>query len=225
MSPGLLQLIRLASPALPVGGFAYSDGIESAVEAKRVVDEASTLSWLADQLHLGLARSDLAVVGHAVETWRVQAVDAVRDLDAWVHATRETAELAAQTAQMGRSMAQWIALAADGDPRIPTLVGFEPAPSWPVAFALAGARTEASVDDVMLAFAAGWAENQTQAAMRAVPLGQSAGQRVVAGLQLEIPAAVAAARGTPVEALQAFTPGLAILSARHETQYSRLFRS
>ena len=225
MSPGLLQLLRLASPSLPVGGFAYSEGLEAAVEAKHVVDEAGTLAWLLDQLHLALARSDLAVVAHATAAWRDGTVDTARSLDAWIAATRETAELAAQSAQMGRSMAQWIALAADGDPRVAALAGFEPAPSWPVAFALAGARTEASVEDVMLAFAAGWAENQTQAAVRAVPLGQSAGQRVIAGLQAEIPQAVATARTTPVEALQAFTPGLALRSAQHETQYSRLFRS
>ena len=225
MNAALLQLIRLASPALPVGGFAYSEGLESAVDARLVVDGAGALAWLADQLHLGLARSDLAVVGHATLGWRDSALDTVRDLDGWVAATRETSELAAQTAQMGRSMAQWIALAGDGDPRVVALAAFEPAPSWPVAFALAGARTAAPVEDVMLAFAAGWAENQVQATMRSVPLGQNAGQRLIAGLQAEIPAAIETACATPIESLQAFTPGLALLSARHETQYSRLFRS
>lgn len=226
MTAALLQLLRLASPALPVGGFAYSEGLEAAVEAGRVDGEASALAWLADQLHLGLARSDLAVVGHAVRAWRSDDRTAIASLDAWVASTRETHELAAQTRQMGRSMAQWIALAADGDPRVAALLA--PAadgPTWPVAFALAGARTGAAVPDVLAAHAAGWAENQVQAAMRAVPLGQSAGQRVLAGLQAEIPAAIDTALATPASDLQAFTPGLAIHSARHETQYSRLFRS
>mgnify|MGYP002779867497 CR=1 FL=1 len=221
MTAGLVQLMRLASPALPVGGFAYSEGLEAAVEAGLVADEAGALAWLVDQLHLGLARSDLAVVGHAVEAWRGNDLDAVRPLDAWVAASRETHELAAQTRQMGRSMVQWIALAADGDGRVAALAD----PTWPVAFALAGARTAAGTRDVALAFAAGWVENQVQAAMRTVPLGQSAGQRLIAALQAEIPSAVDAALATPVDALQAFTPGLAVLSSRHETQYSRLFRS
>jgi urease accessory protein len=223
VSAALLHLIRLASPALPVGGFAYSEGLEAAVDAGRVDAEATALAWLVDQLHLVLARSDLAVVGHAVRAWATNDAAAIDALDAWVAATRETHELAAQTRQMGRSMAQWIALAADGDARTAALLARET--SWPVAFALAGARTGAPVHDVLLAYAAGWAENQVQAAMRAVPLGQGAGQRVVAGLQAEIPAAVATALAMDVEDLQAFAPGFAILSARHETQYSRLFRS
>lgn len=225
MSVSLLQLIRLASPALPVGGFAYSDGLEAAVDAGLVIDEPSALAWLSDQLHLVLARSDLAVVGHAVDAWGGDDIEVARRSNDWVAMTRETAELSAQTLQMGRSMAQWIALAADADPRVAALAAFEPAPTWPVAFALAGARTAAPTVDVLFAFAAGWAENQVQAAMRAVPLGQSAGQRLIAGLQAEMPAAVDRALATSVESLQAFSPGLAIHSSRHETQYSRLFRS
>jgi urease accessory protein len=79
--------------------------------------------------------------------------------------------------------------------------------------------------EVLLAFAAGWAENMTQAAMKTIPLGQAAGQRLLAGLSAAIPAVVTAAARLPSDEMQAFTPMLAILSSQHEAQYSRLFRS
>ncbi len=100
-----------------------------------------------------------------------------------------------------------------------------PAPTWPLAFALAAAQTGAAQRDVLLSFGFGWAENMVQAAMRAVPLGQSAAQRILARLIEALPAAVEAAAAIGDEQRQAFTPMLAILSAQHETQYSRLFRS
>ena len=92
-------------------------------------------------------------------------------------------------------------------------------------FLLAASRTGAPVRDIALAYAFGWAENMVQAALKAVPLGQNAGQRILARLTREIPDAVEAALARPVGTQQAFAPMLAILSARHETQYSRLFRS
>ena len=98
-------------------------------------------------------------------------------------------------------------------------------PPSPVAFALAASLTTASVHDCLLSYAFGWAENMTQAAVKAVPLGQSSGQRMLAMLAREIPAAVAHALHVPDHARQAFSPMLAILSSRHESQYSRLFRS
>ena len=98
-------------------------------------------------------------------------------------------------------------------------------PAWPIAFALAGAAAGAPVREVLLAFAAGWAENMTQASMKAIPLGQAAGQRLLAGLSKDIPTVVAHAALLPFDELQAFTPMLAILSSKHEEQYSRLFRS
>jgi urease accessory protein len=94
-----------------------------------------------------------------------------------------------------------------------------------VAFALAASPTAASVRDCLLTYAFGWAENMMQAALKSVPLGQSAGQRLLARLSHEIPPAVEAALVMPDAERQAFSPMLAILSARHETQYSRLFRS
>ena len=216
----LLQLIWLASPALPVGGFSYSEGLESAVDAGRVHDEASAGAWLAAQLHTSLARGDLAVVAAAVQAARAQQPQRLRALDDWVRQTRETSELRQQAEQMGRSLGEWQR----------SLTGAVGAPAgsfatYPVAFATAAAAGGASVRQVALAFAFGWAENMVQSAIKSVPLGQSSGQRILARLAGEIPAAVDHALDLDDAGRQAFTPMLAILSAQHETQYSRLFRS
>ena len=221
----LLQLMRLASPSLPVGGFSYSEGLEAAVEAGLVAGEAQALAWLLDQLNLGLARSDLAVVAKAARAWQRGDLESVAELNAWFTTTRETSEIRQQGEQMGRSLAQWLRHREPPEPRLAALEALAPAPTWPVAFALAGVATSAPIREVLIAFAAGWAENMVQAAMKAVPLGQAAGQRVLAGLAGAIPAAVDAALALPLGEMQAFTPMLAILSSQHEAQYSRLFRS
>lgn len=217
----LLQLIWLASPALPVGGFSYSEGLEAAVEWAGVKDEATAADWLADQLHLALARGDLSVVASAIEAWSGGDMARVQALNAWVLATRESAEFQLQTEQMGRSFLEWLKLQHDD-----AAAAFDALPAtYPVAFAFAAARSGASVRDGCLAYAFGWAENMTAAAVKAVPLGQSAGQRMLARLAREMPAAVDAAMQLDDDRRQAFSPMLAVLSARHENQYSRLFRS
>ena len=221
----LLQLMWLASPALPVGGFSYSEGLESAVESGRVTTEATASVWLLDQLHLSLARSDIAVVSQAFKAWRRNDLGTVTELNAWVTTTRETSEVRQQTEQMGRSMVEWLKNRGLADERIAQLGALKPAPTWPVAFALAAAHTGAPLREALLSFAFGWAENMVQAALKAVPLGQNAGQRVLAALSAQIPDAVDHAMKLMGSERQAFTPMLAILSAQHETQYSRLFRS
>jgi urease accessory protein len=215
----LLQLVWLASPALPVGGFSYSEGLEAAVDRGLVGDEATAADWLVHQLHLTLARSDLAVLAQAVRAWRANDLAAVRRLDDWILQTRETAELRQQTEQMGRSLLEWMkSLGYTGCAA--------PGPlTYPVAFARAAAPTEAGEREILLSFAFGWAENMMQAAIKSVPLGQSAGQRILQRLAREIPEAVDHALSTGEDRRQSFSPMLAILSAQHETQYSRLFRS
>jgi len=220
----LLQLIWLASPALPVGGFSYSEGLEAAVDAGIVTNEASATTWLAAQLHLAQSRSDMGVVAEAITCWRRDDTTRLRELNDWIVQTRETAELRQQSEQMGRSMLEWLRN-HDGiaQARIDACAALQP--TYPISYALALSATDASARDGLMAFAFGWAENMVQSAIKSVPLGQSAGQRILARLAREIPAGVDHALALPPDERQAFAPMLAILSSRHETQYSRLFRS
>jgi urease accessory protein len=224
MTPAtLLGLMRLASPALPVGGYSYSDGLEAAIDAGVVHDEASTADWLADQLHLGLARADLPLLAQAHAAWQTHDAARIAELTAWWLTTRETSELRAQTEQMGRSMLDWLQpQLPPGDPRIATLAA---APTWPLAFALASVHAQADTEATLLAYAYTWAENGVQASLKAVPLGQRAGQRVLARLTADLPALVSAAQEIGDDQRIAWLPLQAVRSAQHETQYSRLFRS
>lgn len=217
----LLQLIWLASPALPIGGFSYSEGLEAGVEWAGLATEAQASDWLVDQLHLTLARGDLSIVAEAIGAWRADDTKRVGELNAWVLQTRETAEFRLQTEQMGRSFVEWLKLHHDD-----AVASFDKmSVTYPIAFAFAASRTQAPVRDACLAFAFGWAENMTGATVKCVPLGQSAGQRILGRLAAEIPPAVDHATTLGDADRQAYSPMLAVLSARHEAQYSRLFRS
>jgi urease accessory protein len=220
----LLQLMWLASPALPIGGFSYSEGLEAAVESGRVTTEAEAAVWLLDQLELSLARGDLAVLAQAIPAWQAADASCVAALNTWVLQTRESSELRAQTEQMGRSLLEWL---RNHTTATPSQIGLlaERQPTYPLAFALAASATGAPVRECLLAYAFGWAENMVQAAIKSVPLGQSAGQRILSALTAAIPAAIEHALAIPDHARQAFSPMLAILCAQHEVQYSRLFRS
>lgn len=219
-----MQLMWLASPALPIGGFSYSECLEAAVDSARAATESEASAWLTDQLHLTLARAELPVLAQAIQAWRDGDAERVAQLNAWVLHTRESAELRAQTEQMGKSLLEWLKNHTTATPaQIAQLAAQQP--TYPVAFALAASATGAPLRDCLLAFAFGWAENMVQAAIKAVPLGQSAGQRILSALTAEIPAAVDHALGVTDDTRQAFSPMLAILSSQHEVQYSRLFRS
>jgi urease accessory protein len=231
----LVRLMWLASPALPIGGFSYSEGLEAAIDRAGLRTPAAVSAWLQDQLQLTLARSDLALVAQAVRAWRARDLNRVLALNDWVLQTRESSELRLQTEQMGRSMMDWLRnqhtgddsdpahLAADAD--VSALSRHCESPTYPVAFALAASITGAPVADCLSSYAFGWAENMVQAAVKAVPLGQNAGQRILADLAKHITRAVSDALARDDDSRQAFAPMLAILSAQHETQYSRLFRS
>ena len=148
MSPGasplaaasLLQLIWLASPALPIGGFSYSEGLEASVDRSFVATESEASDWLTDQLHLTLARADLPVLAQAVAAWQAGDLARVRTLNDWVLHTRESSELRLQAEQMGRSLLEWLRNQDAGD--APRLAAIEA--GWKEACELQGGGPQCS---------------------------------------------------------------------------------
>jgi urease accessory protein len=235
-SPGLLKLLWLASPALPVGAFSYSEALEAGVEAGVIHDEITATEWITEQLHLSLSRSDLPVVAQAMLAWKSHDYSRIHQLNHWVLATRETHEFRRQTEQMGKSLQDWSSQfntpsSASLAKSAPTMshLALQAAglvqPTYPVVCAAIAAHSQANIDDTLYAYAFGWAENQVQSAIKSVPLGQSQGQRALAHVCDQIPQAVAYAMLLDEDDRQAFSPMLALYSCWHETQYSRLFRS
>ena len=222
----LLQLMWLASPALPVGGFSYSEGLEAAVDDGRVTSEATAAEWLLNQMALAPARADLPVLAQAHLAWQRHDLARITWLNDFVGRTRETRELRLQSEQMGRSLVEWLRNQGEGDAaRLAHLAALAPSPTWPIAFALATARANATAAQALHASLFGWAENMVQAALKAVPLGQLSGQRILQALVSRMPPLVEQALAMGDGDMQSFSPMLGIASARHETQYSRLFRS
>ena len=228
--PGLLPLLRLlqlASPALPVGAYTYSQGLEWAVESGLVRTEAQAAAWIGELLEWSLAGFEAPLLARQLAAWSQYEDAEVARLDADFLASRETAELRAETVQMGWSLVRLLA-ELDAFAALPgwrgRLLAIE-APCFPTVWSAAAAAWQVPPDQALAAYLWAWAENQVMAAVKAVPLGQSAGQRLLATLGERIPALAEGALALPEAAWSNYTPGLAIASSRHETQYTRLFRS
>jgi len=221
----LARLLRLSSPTLPIGAFGYSQGLEWAVESRSVRDETGTHHWISNLLHGPFARFELPTLSRLLVAWIECDVATVANLNEEYLAARETMELRAETVHMGQALLK--ALRAAGDVSPSRLVSLEKLGtiSYPTAFACALADWGVFIEDGLTAYAWAWLENQVMAAIKLVPLGQSAGQRLLATLSVELPGVIATARDLAVEDINSFAPMLAIASSQHETQYTRLFRS
>jgi urease accessory protein len=221
----LTALLHLASPALPIGAFSYSQGLESAIEYGLIHDGDSAREWIASGLTNVLARGELPFLAHQMTRWHDHDAAGLAAADEEFLASRESAELRRETQQMGWSLAQLCTQLEWGDAaRLATLNAIKPI-SQPTAFAFAAYAHDAAPDAALAAYAFSWVENQAAAALKAVPLGQIAGQRIIVALRVAIDTAVQRALDTSPGEINTFAPQLGILSARHESQYSRLFRS
>jgi urease accessory protein len=221
----LARLLQLASPALPVGAFSYSQGLESAVEAGVVRDAASAGAWISDVLALSVARMEAPVLLRMIAAWSAGDAQGVARWNAEFLAGREAAELRAETVQMGYSLRRLLLEVCDAPPgKIAQLAALDE-PSFPAAFAFAVAHWDIDPASALIAYLWSWLENQAMAALKAVPLGQTDGQRLLLGLGARLPEMAEAAARLGDDELGNFAPGFAILASRHETQYSRLFRS
>ena len=209
----LARLLQLASPALPVGAYSYSGGLEAVVEAGLVTDAVSAERWISDVLEHSTARMEAPVL------WRMmQRRDELGTWNEFFLASRETAELRAETVQMGYSLARLLKDLGTGTIELEE-------PSFPAAFAFAVSAWGIDPHAALQAYLWTWLENQAMAAVKSVPLGQTEAQAMLLRLGGRLAGIVEDVAAMHDEDLANFTPGLAILSARHETQYSRLFRS
>jgi urease accessory protein len=217
----LLRLFHLVSPALPVGAYAYSQGLEYAVHAGWVRDEASTLDWLAGLARRGLGTLDLPILLRLYDAWIAADPVRVRAWTAQLIASRETAELRAEELHLGQALA-----------RVLPELGVEEAGRWREAmpayatmFSLAAAHWGVSPCATLLGYLWAWSENQVIAALKLVPLGQSAGVRILHQLTASMPAIVEHALKLSDQRIGVSVVSQAFASALHESQYSRLFRS
>lgn len=217
----LMGLLQLVSPALPIGAFAWSQGLESAFELGWVSDEQSLREWLTGVLQDGLTVCELPVLARLQLAWANEDRAALQSWNDWLQASRESAELADEDLRLGQALARLL-----GDLELLPAAGWlPPRPAYVTLFAWSAHRRGVAVDDAQLGFAWAWLENQLAAACKALPLGQTAAQRLIERLRPELATAVGAANALTDAELGPALPGLALASALHETQYSRLFRS
>ncbi|MEZ5728074.1 MAG: urease accessory UreF family protein [Burkholderiaceae bacterium] len=225
----LLSLLRLASPALPIGGFSYSQGFETAVERGWIRNEADAGGWIEDLLDAGIGRFDAPIclsIARAIANGRDAAAF---DLHRRFLASRETRELRAETEQMGYSLLKLLDGLDGADAHVTATVRAlrersEPC-GLPLAWALAARSFGVPPDAALHGYLWAWLENQVMAALKAVPLGQQAGQRLFARLIPRLAEVIEGCEAMAPEAWSNFAPGFALASSWHETQYSRLFRS
>lgn len=222
MNTGVAQLLRLASPMLPVGAYSYSQGMEWAVEQGTVRDEASAADWILQALSFNVGSFEATVWCRIYEAWASNDIDAAVRWNARFLAARETAELRSESVQMGEALKLVLKSTSELDPA--PLHAIDEL-SFPGAFSFAAQGLGVPLRDGLTGYLWAWGENQVSAAMKLVPLGQSSGQRILAQLIAALPDVANRAFAAGEENLSNFAPGLAIASSRHETQYTRLFRS
>jgi urease accessory protein len=221
----LVRLLQLASPALPIGGYSYSQALEWMVEAGEVRDATTAQAWIGEMLDTAMARGEAPVVARLCAHARHGEWQAFARWHAWFRASRETAELLAETQQMGDALRKWILdLDLADDAARDAMARFAPL-TLPGAHALAARALGIELPEATTAYLWSWLENQVIAAIKAVPLGQVAGQRMLLALGERIAEVAARAASVADDEIVSFAPGLALASARHETQYTRLFRS
>ncbi|QRY79844.1 urease accessory protein UreF [Pseudomonas sp. PDNC002] len=222
-SASLWPLLRLASPQLPIGGYSYSQGLESAIDHGVVKDAEGARTWLADQLHLNLARFEGPLLAELLHAAQAEDWETLRDAAERHRASRETRELGLENRQMGFSLGQLLDALPELDEPARQWLAEQPEPSFAAAWALAARSWGLSPEQALGAWLWSWLENQLAVLMKTLPLGQLAAQKLTSHLLPDLDQACRTALENDPHGGAPF--GLTLACMNHETQYSRLFRS
>jgi len=214
----LLSLMRLVSPALPVGTYSYSQGFEFAIDAGWVKDKQQVSAWLQGVMQAGICHLEIPLLRNCYQALQQENIAQLIYWNQESLAARESNELQLEDMQMGRAL--W-RLLTDLKMLLPELQQ----PSWITAYSVAAFQWQITLQDAAYGFVWSWMENQLMVAAKLVPLGQTDVQRLTGELIRIIPDVVNVGLLVEDDDIGMGMPGLVIGSMKHETQYSRLFRS
>ena len=221
----LARLLQLASPMLPVGAYSYSQGLEWAIEERTVHDAASAERWIGDVLEFSLCSFELPLLWRICQAWQNEDEYQLKLWNDFFCAGRDTSESHAETLQMGYSLRRLLGSLFETDaPHLQQLNQLAPI-TFPAAYGCAVVSWKIPLIEALQAYAWSWLENQISAAIKTIPLGQTDGQRTLFSLGARLPTLIERASTLPDDEISNFAPGLTFAGCRHETQYSRLFRS
>jgi len=218
-----LAILQLASPALPVGAYGYSEGLEMLVENGTITNADNLKFWLKSELIYGSIRLDAGIIVRAFHAVKTDDIEALKRWNLWLSASRDGEELRAASWQMGRSLMQLLGKLEPGILPLVYAVGYPS--NYAIAFAIACAHWDINIQACLLAYLHSWANNLITAGIKLIPLGQTAGQELLLGLQPLLTTTVEEILIMDDDDLGCCNWGLSLASMQHETQYTRLFRS
>ncbi len=221
-SLSMLRLCQLVSPALPIGAYNFSQGLEYAVHLDWVRDEVSTLNWVSGVAQHAVATLDLPLLMRMHAAWSDDDADNARYWSAYLLGSRESEELRAEERHLGRSLAK-VLVSLQIEQASPWIKDVDA--SYACLFALAASHWQIDSTQAASAYLWAWCENQVLAAVKLLPLGQTAGQRILNDLLQSIPDMVSTAAQVSDDDIGVAAPMQGLASVWHETQYTRLFRS
>ncbi len=222
-STNLLWLLQLASPALPVGAYSYSEGLETLTEHSVITCHDTLMHWLTAELEYGAIRLEAAVIVRVYQALQNQDFEALAHWNMWLTAVRETEELRNSSLQMGRSLIQLLEKLQPNIKIISDKVGAKC--NYAVAFGIATAYWHIDIQAALLGYLHSWVSNLVTAGVKLIPLGQTTGQQLLLNLQPLITSAVEFVLKLEDDDLSCCSWGLSLASMQHETLYTRLFRS
>ena len=227
----ILCLLQLASSALPVGAYSYSEGLETLVETSTIKDKQSLKHWLEQELGYGAIRLEAAVMVRAYQSAKIGDTAALGYWNKWLSAARETEELRSSSWQMGRSLIRLLLdlqpLEIEKNLSLQSLADGVGLPcNFAIAFGIAAAHWEIEApSSALLGYLHSWATNLIIAGVKLIPLGQTVGQQLLNELHPNISSATQEILALGDDDLSSCGWGLSLASMAHETQYTRLFRS
>ena len=224
-SIALSRLLQLSSPMLPVGAYCYSQGLEWAIESGDVHDPASAKKWIGEALAIQMVGYELPWLYQLAQAWKRRDMGAVVELDQRYQAGKDTAESFAESRQTGYSLGRLLASLEGLSSELLQSITLLENPAYPTLYAAVCVEWDIANAPMLHAYAWSWLENQVSVTLKAVPLGQVAGQNILLALAAELPKLTEQVMQCELEDICNFYPGLTIAGCMHETQYSRLFRS